>query len=49
MAAAEANGIAAAWVYLGTLLLLFLIMHIYHFWTPSRLGGMWNIRKHCGN
>ncbi len=28
---------------LGTLLLLFLIMHIYHFWTPSRLGGMWSI------
>lgn len=29
---------------LGTLLLLFLIMHIYNFWVPSRLGGMWNIR-----
>jgi len=29
---------------LGTLLLLFLIMHVYHFWTPSRLGGMWNIQ-----
>ncbi len=29
---------------LGTLLLLFLIMHIYHFWVPSRLGGMWSIR-----
>ncbi len=28
---------------LGTLLLLFLIMHIYHFWTPSRLGGIANI------
>ena len=28
---------------LGTLLLLFLIMHIYHFWTPSRLGGIGNI------
>jgi succinate dehydrogenase / fumarate reductase cytochrome b subunit len=24
---------------LGSLLLLFLIMHLYHFWTPSRLGG----------
>lgn len=23
---------------LGTLLLLFLIMHIYHFWIPSRMG-----------
>jgi succinate dehydrogenase / fumarate reductase cytochrome b subunit len=29
---------------LGTLILLFLIMHIYHFWTPSRLGGMWNVK-----
>lgn len=29
---------------LGTLLLLFLILHIYHFWTPSRLGGIGGIR-----
>ena len=29
---------------LGTLLLLFLIMHIYHFWVPSRLGGIGNIK-----
>jgi len=29
---------------LGTLLLLFLIMHVYHFWTPSRLGGIGNIQ-----
>jgi succinate dehydrogenase / fumarate reductase, cytochrome b subunit len=29
---------------LGTLLFLFLIMHIYHFWTPSRLGGIGNIQ-----
>lgn len=29
---------------LGTLILLFLIMHIYHFWTPSRLGGIGNIQ-----
>lgn len=28
---------------LGTMLLLFLIMHIYHFWTPSRLGGIASI------
>ena len=28
----------------GTLLLLFLIMHIYHFWIPSRFGGMWVYR-----
>ena len=30
---------------LGTLILLFLIIHIYHFWTPSRLGGVGNIEK----
>lgn len=29
---------------LGTLLLLFLIMHIYNFWVPSRLGGIANIK-----
>ena len=28
---------------LGTLILLFLIMHIYHFWAPSRLGGIGSI------
>lgn len=30
---------------LGTIILLFLIMHIYHFWTPSRLGGIGNIHE----
>lgn len=30
---------------LGTLILLFLIMHIYHFWTPSRLGGIASIHE----
>lgn len=30
---------------LGTLILLFLIMHIYHFWAPSRLGGIGSIEK----
>jgi len=29
---------------LGSLLLMFLIMHIYHFWTPSRLGGIASIK-----
>lgn len=29
---------------LGTLLLLFLIMHVYHFWIPSRFGGMGNVQ-----
>ncbi len=28
---------------LGTLILLFLILHLYHFWLPSRFGGMANI------
>ena len=30
---------------LGTLILIFLIMHLYHFWTPSRFGGMGNIHE----
>ncbi len=29
---------------LGTLILLFLILHLYHFWTPSRFGGLANIK-----
>lgn len=29
---------------LGTLILMFLIIHIYHFWTPSRLAGIGNIK-----
>jgi len=29
---------------LGTLILIFLVMHLYHFWTPSRLGGIGSIR-----
>lgn len=28
---------------LGTLILIFLIVHLYHFWTPSRFGGMLGI------
>ncbi|MFN8243223.1 MAG: succinate dehydrogenase cytochrome b subunit [Ferruginibacter sp.] len=28
---------------LGTLILLFLVLHLYHFWTPSRLGGIGGI------
>ena len=30
---------------LGTLLLLFLVLHLYHFWTPSRLGGMLGVHQ----
>lgn len=29
---------------LGTLILLFLILHLYHFWTPSRFGGRLGIK-----
>jgi succinate dehydrogenase / fumarate reductase, cytochrome b subunit len=29
---------------LGTLILLFLIMHVYHFWVPSRFGGMGQVQ-----
>jgi succinate dehydrogenase / fumarate reductase cytochrome b subunit len=30
---------------LGTLILLFLIMHVYHFWIPSRFGGVGNVQE----
>jgi len=30
---------------IGTLILIFLILHLYHFWTPSRFGGMGNVRS----
>ena len=30
---------------LGTLILLFLVLHLYHFWTPSRFGGMAQIHE----
>ncbi|MBK7433939.1 MAG: succinate dehydrogenase cytochrome b subunit [Chitinophagaceae bacterium] len=29
---------------LGTLILLFLVLHLFHFWTPSRLGGIGGIK-----
>ena len=29
---------------LGTLILIFLVLHLYHFWIPSRFGGMAAIR-----
>jgi succinate dehydrogenase / fumarate reductase cytochrome b subunit len=29
---------------LGTLILIFIILHLYHFWTPSRFGGIANVR-----
>ena len=29
---------------LGTLILIFLFLHLYHFWTPSRFGGIANVR-----
>ena len=30
---------------LGTLILIFLIMHFYHFWVPSRFGGWFGIHQ----
>ena len=30
---------------LGTLILIFLIVHLYHFWTPSRFGGLLGIHR----
>ncbi len=30
---------------LGTLILIFLIMHFYHFWIPSRFGGMASVHE----
>ena len=30
---------------LGTLLLMFLVLHLYHFWRPSRLGGIAGIQS----
>ena len=30
---------------LGTLILMFLIIHLYHFWTPSRFGGWLGIHS----
>ena len=30
---------------LGTLILMFLILHLYHFWLPSRFGGMANVHS----
>ncbi len=28
---------------LGTLILMFLVLHLYHFWVPSRFGGLANV------
>ncbi len=30
---------------LGTLILIFLILHLYHFWTPSRFGGIADVHS----
>jgi succinate dehydrogenase / fumarate reductase, cytochrome b subunit len=38
--AANSKWYSRSMTLLGTLILLFLIIHIGHFWTPSRLGGM---------
>ncbi|HMU09375.1 MAG TPA: succinate dehydrogenase cytochrome b subunit [Ferruginibacter sp.] len=44
-AAANSKWYSRSMGLLGTLLLLFLILHIYHFWTPSRLGGIADIHS----
>ncbi len=43
--AVKAGGVNSTWysrsmALLGTLILLFLIIHISHFWIPSRFGGL---------
>ena len=41
--AANSRWYSRSMTLLGTLILLFLVMHISHFWTHSRLGGMMGI------
>lgn len=41
----NSNWYSRSMTLLGTLLLLFLIIHINHFWIGSRLGGIGNIEK----
>jgi succinate dehydrogenase / fumarate reductase cytochrome b subunit len=41
----QAGGATSTWYsrsmgLLGTIILLFLIMHLYHFWVPSRITGL---------
>lgn len=47
-AAANSHWYSRSMTLLGTLLLLFLIIHINHFWTNSRLGGMLGIKPLAG-
>lgn len=30
---------------LGTLILMFLVLHLYHFWVPSRFGGIGSVHE----
>lgn len=42
---ANSNWYSRSMGLLGTLLLIFLVLHLYHFWTPSRFGGFANIHS----
>jgi succinate dehydrogenase / fumarate reductase cytochrome b subunit len=41
---ANSNWYSRSMGLLGTLILIFLVLHLYHFWTPSRFGGMAGIK-----
>jgi succinate dehydrogenase / fumarate reductase, cytochrome b subunit len=42
---ANSNWYSRSMGLLGTLILIFLVLHLYHFWTPSRFGGMAGIKS----
>ena len=42
-ASSNSNWYSRSMGLLGTLILIFLVMHLYHFWIPSRFGGMANV------
>ena len=44
-ASSNSNWYSRSMGLLGTLILIFLVLHLYHFWTPSRFGGMAGIKE----
>lgn len=42
-ASSNSNWYSRSMGLLGSLLLIFLVLHLYHFWVPSRFGGMGNV------
>lgn len=42
-ASSNSNWYSRSMGLLGTLILIFLVLHLYHFWVPSRFGGMANV------